>query len=174
MVWVPRCILAALLFVLGAMILPDVVDALSPTSAEIRLDTGDLRYLLGGFPVDHERMAEPCRTTLLSANGSTALKEEWHRCARFPLPSSNRSHRMCQSFYRSAATWLRVDPAVGSLVAEDVARWIETTNAEDSLPECIPLIFWVQRESDGEMFIPDEWRDDESISWYLREHGVEQ
>ena len=137
---------------------------------------GDSRvvYLRGNWVVGRDPMPEPYRATLLSASKeSMALKEEWHRCARFPLPSSNRSHRMSQRYYECAATWIGVDRSVGLLVAEDVARWIETTNAEESGPECIYLIFWVQRDRDGEMFIPGGWKDDEFISEYLRTHGID-
>lgn len=170
--WGSRLLLIALLCIVGILIWPSPT---LPSSAEIRLDTGDLRYMLRGKVLWERTMDEPDRTALLSVSTrSPVLKNEWHRCARFPLPSSNNTDRMCRRFYRCAATWIRVDPAIGLLVAEDVARYVERTKAEKSLPDCISLLNWVGYDRNGGMIVAEGWQHDESVVDYLRHHGIER
>ncbi|MFO1091832.1 MAG: hypothetical protein U0992_00765 [Planctomycetaceae bacterium] len=169
--WGSRLLLIALLCIVGILIWPSPTR---PSSAEIRLDTGDLRLTCCAAKVLWERtMNEPDRKALLSVSSrSPVLKNEWHRCARFPLPSSNNTDQMCRRFYRCAATWVRVDPAIGLLVAEDVARYVERTKAEESLPDCISLLNWVGYDSNGGMIVADGWQQDERVVGLPRYHGI--
>ncbi|MCA9054559.1 MAG: hypothetical protein KDA75_12020 [Planctomycetaceae bacterium] len=172
MKWIERSIQAVLLLVIGVFLWL-LLPPRTPTSAEIRLDTGDLRYLRDDRVIDEIAMSEPYRSILLSAaEHSPVLKDQWHRCATFPLRGSNNTHRMCQSFYMSAAVWMTVDRRIGVLVAEGIARYIERTDAEKSLPESIALIQFVSPRSDGTLFVVDGWRDDKGILFYLNAHGL--
>src|SRR4051794_11018966 len=81
------------------------------TSADIRLDTGDLRYRYLGVPLSYERMPEPQRSRLLAlAAGSNVLRPEWHTCATFPKVGSNNPDRMCRGWYFQASVWAAEDP----------------------------------------------------------------
>ena len=170
MPWIDRSILLVLLCVVGQLAWPSPP---SPTSAEIRLDTGDLRYLRGDLVIDQFETPEPYRSTLLKAAGnSSVLRNEWHRCATFPLRGSNHGDWMCRDFYLFAATWMTVDRRIGIHVAEDFARYIERTDAEESLPESFALTWIVDRRRDGTLYIPDGWWNDQDIRDYLQAHSL--
>ncbi|HUG18023.1 MAG TPA: hypothetical protein VMM56_03545 [Planctomycetaceae bacterium] len=167
--WIERSLLVIVLFVLGAIFFPTP----RPTSAEIRLDTGDLRYLRGDQVVKSREMEEPYRSTLLSiAGNSPALKAQWHLCSNNPSDPERNTDKRCQRFYRYAATWLIADREIGLWVAEDVARYIETTDGQISQPDCYPLLVWVQKGPDGTLVVLDGWQNDEQVKQYLSQHGI--
>jgi hypothetical protein len=112
-----------------------------PETAEFRLDTGDLRYLRFGIPYWVDRMPDPYRSELLAAALASGVPiGEWHRCASYPLPTSNSPDAMCQGFYLKLIPWLRRDKALGLAIQRDIARYIKTTDARRSLPACFPLL----------------------------------
>ena len=165
--WIPRLILAALLSVLALYAWPEPPR---PTSFEIRLDTGDIRYFHDGELLSEEQMEEPFRSALLSAaTESNAMKPDWHRGGRPP----GRSSRMCRRYYRSAAVWLMKDREIGLLVANDVTRWIKETNATFSAPDAFPLISWVKSHPDGSIGVVDYWRKDEQAQLYLSRNDID-
>lgn len=169
--WIERSLLVIVLFVLGAIFFPTP----RPTSVEIRLDTGDLRYLRGDQVVKFREMEEPYRSTLLSVTGdSPALKSQWQLCSNNPSDPEHNTDKRCQRFFRNAAAWIIADREIGLLVAEDVAQYIETTDGQISAPECTLLFMWVDRASDGTVAVRDGWQDDESVQWYLAQHRLRE
>src|ERR1041384_6470997 len=97
-------------FFIGLLLL--VVGYLSgPTTGEIRLDTGDLRYFWWGIPLRNRPMPEPSRSKLVTLGSkSPAVPADWVVCVTYPLRSSNNTDSMCQSFYRSVAILADEDP----------------------------------------------------------------
>jgi hypothetical protein len=169
--WIERSLLIVVLIVLGAIFFLTP----RPTSAEIRLDTGDLRYLMDDQVIESREMEEPYRSTLLSiAEHSPVLRDEWHRCSNNPHDPEHNIERRCQRFFRNAAAWLITDREIGLLVAEDVAKYIERTNAEYDSPDCIYLFDWVERGSDETLVVRDGWQKDEQVKQYLAQHGVHE
>ena len=163
------------LFVLAAII---VIVAwgffFGPSSADIRLDTGDLRYRYLGIPLVYERMPEPHRSRLLSlARESSALEAEWHQCADYPLPTTNHTDRMCRVFYYKIEAWIREDRIIALSAAEDVAEYIRTTNAKHSLPESVALLKHGDWNDDGDYTVRGDWRDDDDLRSYLKMRGLD-
>lgn len=169
--WIERSLLVIVLFVLGAIFFPTP----RPTSAEIRLDTGDLRYLRGDQIVEFREMREPYRSTLISASqGSKILTNRWHRCSNNPRNPERNTEKRCQHFFEESAVWLIADREIGLLVAEDVARYIETTDGQISQPDCYPLLIWVQKGPDGTPVVLNGWQKDEQVIQYLSQHGIRE
>jgi hypothetical protein len=143
-----------------------------PSSADIRLDTGDLRYRFLGIPLYYEPMREPCRTQLLQlARESKTLTDDWCQCADFPLPTSNNTHLMCRTFYCEITAWIKEDPTLALLIAEDVARYIRQTQVREGLPESIHLLSYARPDPTGNWILRPGWRDDEAIKAYLAARG---
>ena len=146
-----------------------------PTSADIRIDTGDLRYRYFGVPLRYDPMPEPRRSALIKlSRGSQVLRPKWYRCAVFPLPTTNNSHFMCRSFYGQAFLWIEQDPEIARVVAEDVARYIIETNAERSLPESYDCLSFriLEEDEQGRRRISASWRDDHDVQVYLKSKGL--
>ncbi len=146
-----------------------------PSSADIRLDTGDLRYRYLGIPVVYERMPEPQRSRLQSlASQSSVLVDEWHQCADFPLPTTNNTDGMCLSFYMRADAWIDVDQNVARLALEDVATYIRDTHARESLPHSFALLngFVIELTDDHRYAVRSEWREDEAVRTFFESHGI--
>lgn len=146
-----------------------------PSSADMRLDTGDIRYRYFGVPLIYERMPEPQRSRLLSlASTSSILVAEWHQCANYPLPTTNNTDAMCRGFYTKVDAWIDVDPHIARLAAEDLATYIRVTNARESLPESYALLsgFVVDWTNANRYAVRGDWRDDEAVRAYFEAHGV--
>lgn len=160
---------------LGALLLFGLGVVLGPSSADIRLDTGDLRYRYFGIPIVYERMPEPQRSRLLAlASQSPILVSEWHQCANYPLPTTNNTDGMCRDFYFKIDAWIDVDPQIARLAAEDVASYIRDTNALESLPKSYSLLsgFVVEWTADNRQSVREDWRDDEGVRAYFDTHGI--
>jgi hypothetical protein len=145
-----------------------------PTSVQIRLDTGDLRYCYFGVPVWWERLPEPRRTQLLSlSNGSSVLKPRWFTCAIFPLPTSNNTHLMCRSWYFDATVWIHEDPKLARWMLEDVAGYIALTNAKQGLPASSMFLsgFFVEPDDNGQWAVKKGWQADAEVQAYLEMKG---
>jgi hypothetical protein len=125
--------------IIGTLVL--VYFGLAPTSTDIRLDTGDLRYRYFGIPLIYDRMPEPQRSRLLElTRGSKVCTSEWKRCAKFPLHGSNNPDAMCRGFYMRIEAWVDVDKKLALAGVEDVARYVRETNATEGLPKSAPLL----------------------------------
>ena len=90
---------------------------MGPTSGQIRLDTGDLRYCWFGIPVYYDRMPEPERSKLGTlARRSPAVPAKWVTCVTYPLRGSFNANIACQSHYL-----LALQPGVTKI--PKIARW---------------------------------------------------
>jgi hypothetical protein len=140
--------------------------ALGPTSVEIRLDTGDLRYFYFGIPLDYEKMPEPARSQLLSlASQSSILKPQWHS---IPMrEGSNNVDGMYFGFYRRAAAWVVVDPRIARWAAEDISTQIDQSGGREGLPQSIGLLSAVGWTGFGLMAVKPDWNIDRGVLEYL-------
>jgi hypothetical protein len=145
------------------------------TSADIRLDTGDLRYCYLGIPLVYERMPEPQRSQLLAlAANSKVLRPEWCKCATFPLRSSNNEDGMCRGLYYKASVWAAQDPQLARLLLEDVAaNYIAAPNATQGSSASVGLLsgFFVQPDTTGKWVVKQGWRQDEEALEYAKAKG---
>ena len=140
------------------------------TSADIRLDTGDLRFRYLGIPLVYNRMPDPERAQLLAVAGkSSVLRPQWRQCASFPLSSSNHTERMCRDWYTAASAWAVEDPTLARLLLEDVANYIETTHSSSGLPTSSPLLSpsLIERTSSGRWVVRQGWREDADVQKYI-------
>lgn len=145
---------------------------IGPSSVDIRLDTGDLRYRYFGIPFYYDRMPEPRRSQLLAlANNNRSIMGDWHCCADYPLPTTNNPHLMCRQFYLQLAAWIEYDRDIASHMANDIARYIRETNASSGLPRCYSLLMSAKLDTDGEYKLPDNWRSPDYIKKYLEYGG---
>ncbi|MFH1746348.1 MAG: hypothetical protein ABIG44_04815 [Planctomycetota bacterium] len=145
-------------------------------SAQIRLDTGDLRYCLLGIPLQYDRMSEPQRSAILAISSkSPPISSKWVTCAVFPLPTSNNSHWMCVRYYCEVTAWMDVDPVLARMILEDIADYIETTNVMYSLPESHSMLNpgVVEYGKDGKYRVIDGWENDEGVQLYCQRKGYE-
>ena len=155
---------AAILFLLYAFLR-------GPTSGQIRLDTGDLRYCWCGIPLLYRQMPEPERTKILKlAAAPIAIPHQWITCVTYPLHGSNNPDLMCRSFYRRVAIWSDIDPHIARWTLEDVATYIHDTHATHSLPEsCVVLESTAIDTITGK---PDpDWRKMKDVKDYCLRHS---
>jgi hypothetical protein len=144
------------------------------TSADIRIDTGDLRYRYLGIPLEYNQMPEPQRSQLLVlAAKSKILRPEWHKCATFPLRGSNNVDSMCRGWYYRASLWTAQDPQLARLILEDVAKYITQTNATEGLPESCFLLSGsvIEPNAVGQIAVKAGWRQDDEVTAYLIQKG---
>jgi hypothetical protein len=140
-------------------------------TAQIRLDTGDLRWCIWGMPVGFEDMPEPYRGRILAASqGSTVLRAKWRTCAIYPLPTSNNPDSMCRRFYREASAWCSVDPTIARFALEDIATYINNTKAQWSLPDSI-WILGPDVVSWGTGQVTADWRTNHMVQMYCEQRG---
>jgi len=136
------------------------------TSADIRLDTGDLRYRYLGVPLFYSRMREPQRSQLLAlAANSKVLLPEWYTCANFPLKSSNLEDLMCRSRYFYASAWAKEDPQLARMMLENFARGITTPSAAQG--SGLLSNVYVQRWANGVWAVKQGWRQDADVVAYM-------
>jgi hypothetical protein len=166
--WIERGLLAAVLCLDVLFLWPLVPE---PAYAEIRLDTGDLRYVSGDQIVDYREMQEAYRSALISASrGSSVLTNRWVFCTYNPHNPERNIDKRCQRFYREAAAWLIADREIGLVVTEDVARSVESR--QNSGPDWGALLMWVSENSEGTLFVRDGWQKDERVQEYLSQHDI--
>jgi hypothetical protein len=153
---------------IGLMLLG--ITLYGPSSADIRIDTGDLRYRYGGIPLVVYRMPEPDRAELLElAKQSGFADSSWHQCAKYPLPTTNNTDAMCRMFYLRVAAWAREDQVIAGHLMENVVRYIRQTNARQGGPEGFVLLFWASDYADdGSLRLRDGWQEDEEVQAYLQ------
>ena len=146
-----------------------------PTSGDIRIDTGDLRYRYLGIPITYRRMPEPQRSALLAlAAQSSILKPEWHQCVSYPLHNSNNTDLMCREFYFCATVWAKQDQRLARAMLEDVARYIIRTRAASGLPLSSWLLsgVFVSPDDHGNWVLKPDWAQDEEAIAYLQSKGL--
>jgi len=154
----------AVLFLLGFGFLR------SPTSGEVRLDTGDIRYCWWGIPLKYERMAEPQRSKLLAlASKSPVIPAKWVTCTEYSLSPEYRPDRMCQGFYWSIAIWSDEDSKIARWAMDDVVEYLNQ-NAKCGLPQSVhllndPIVDWHARKVNA------DWRDQDAVKSYCAAHG---
>src|SRR5436309_138335 len=74
-----RSMVFSLLVVTCLILAIGAVTAIDGSTAEIRLDTGDIRHFYFGIPIGQTRMPEPQRSTLLTlSRGSSVLQLRWY------------------------------------------------------------------------------------------------
>jgi len=136
---------------------------LGPSSADIRVDTGDLRYRYFGIPLQYRRMQEPQRTSLLAlAARSDVLRPEWYQCADYTLGSSHDRAHCCRNHYFQITPW----------IAEDIARPI-VAGCPASIPRCSPLLNWLtEYDVKGRASIRHDWRDNVFVIAYMKMKGI--
>jgi hypothetical protein len=100
-----------------------------PTSIQIRMDCGDLRFKYFGIPARWEPMPEPARSRLLSAvAGSSTVQPVW-----LPIVPQHTSYDHAgayQSWYHAMAAWADVDPTVCRLLVEEFGNSVKAANGE--------------------------------------------
>lgn len=144
---------------------------MGPTSGDIRLDSGDLRYRYFGIPIIYERMPEPERSRLIKLTSKSSIcRNEWHQCVVYPLRGSNNPDWMCRGFYWRIVKWIDVDPELALAGVDDVGRYIIDTHARQGLPKSMPLISGFTFDNNGG--IRADWREDEGVKYYLESRGL--
>jgi hypothetical protein len=158
--------LVVLLLLIGIVL---VLNAqYGPTSAEIRLDTGDLRYFTWGIPVWLSRQHEPQRSELLGiAAQSKVLQPQWHQC-RMQVGSNNED-LMLAGFYGRTADWIAVDPKVALILTEDLADGIQ--HGGDRGWACIYFFRFIRMDANGDRSIDPAWRRDPQVLYFLKSKG---
>ncbi|HZK80202.1 MAG TPA: hypothetical protein VFC46_04025 [Humisphaera sp.] len=139
------------------------------TSADIRLDTGDLRYRYFGIPWEYHRMPEPVRSELLKLGaGSKIITSEWRKCADLPYRSSCNEAGLCREHFIFATAWVREDPQLARLMFEDLARMLKGENNDYSLDFLfIRYVEW----SGSTSKVMQNWRQDpELLDYMARKH----
>lgn len=158
--------------VLGALAMMVVLPAFELAgTAEIRLDCGDLRRCFLGLKVPTHAMPEPMRSQLLSLAEETSIPgNTWCRCATFPLPSSNRSHFMCQEFYKWVVPWIENDRELSRLMLEDIAGYVQRTKGERDLPSSVVLspVPGIYESDNQNVIVPYKVRKDWRESAWLK------
>lgn len=143
-------------------------------NAQIRIDTGDIRYCFLKIPYRYVYMPDQERKAILSIiQNDPEIVGQWYICATFPLPSSNNTHLMCRHFYRAASAWVKVSPKIGRLVINDIILYIKKTGCKEGLPECSFLISSeLISTKEGKYILNPDWRTHEFVQQYLQEKGV--
>jgi hypothetical protein len=157
--------------VVAGVVLLGLLMVVGPSSGEIRLDTGDLRYCWWWVPVRYERMPEPERSRIqVVAAAGPAVPAEWVTCVRYPLRCSNNPDLMCRSFYASIAAWSGEDPKIARWALEDVVNYVRTTHAQYGLPASGHVLSGFIVEMSKGRVVAD-WRDQEEMKAYCAAHG---
>jgi hypothetical protein len=133
-----------------------------PTSGQIRLDTGDLRYYWWGIPLKYERMPEPQRSKLLAlASKAPAIPAKWVTCD---------TDRFCLSFYWSVAIWADEDPKIARWAMDDIVDYIPGMLSIGGLPKSGLVISIAVVDRQARRVDPG-WRDNDDVRTYCAEHG---
>lgn len=161
---VPRAVLIAVALVsLGALY--GVIRGDFRTSAEVRLDSGDLRYCYFGIPIEYRRMPEPQRPILMTLSSQpAAIRPEWRRCMAFPQRGTNHRDSMCRQWYHNVADWAPTDPIIARMLLEDVALAVKDGDSYVTPLFCHPILTW---DGSGHRVVEPGWQDDPEVRFYL-------
>jgi hypothetical protein len=140
---------------------------MGPSSTEIRMDCGDVRYRYFGMPMIFTRQNPESRLILLSlARKSPFLRPVWLPVVR--QTSSNNPLAAYQNWYVGASIWCSVDADVGRLLVEDIASAIrDAKGVKIGVPKGIYLLR-LTYETD---LIPTNWMFDPKVRAYCKARG---
>jgi hypothetical protein len=142
-----------------------------PTSGQIRLDTGDLRYCWYGIPLRYEPMPEPLRTHLLAITStSPRIPPRWVTVVTYSLRGTNNTDAMCWDFYWYIAVRAKEDPHIARLALDDTVKYIDDTRAESGLPDCTMILSSRIVDRSTQTLDP-AWRDNNEVQEYCAAHG---
>ncbi len=160
----------ALLLPVGLVLYAFVYGPL--TSADIRLDTGDIRYRYFGIPLVYERMVEPARSTILSlSGGSTVLTPQWMPCESFPLSRwATPRERLYSVRYAAATAWAKVDPKAARLVLEEIAG--ELSGKTYPSLDSATMLSLLDRDATGTWTVDPDWRTNPDAVAWLAKRGL--
>ena len=143
-----------------------------PTSGQIRLDTGDLRYCWYGIPLEYHPMAEPERSKLLALAAKSptrpSIPAKWVTCTTDPSSTEHRPHVMFREMYFSVAIWTDEDRQIARWAMDDLVDYV--LHAKWGLPKSRLLL-------NGEVVdwrtckVTADWRDRDEVKWYCADHG---
>lgn len=143
-----------------ALLLLAIALPSGPTSGQIRLDTGDLRYCWHGIPIRYEQMPEPERSKLLVlASKSPGVTAEWVTCTTHPQDTEYRPHALCRYFYHLTAIWADEDPKIARWAMDDMVDFIR--HGSLGLPNCAHVL--------SASLV--DWRDQKEVKDYCAAHG---
>jgi hypothetical protein len=148
------------------------VTTRGPTTAEIRLDTGDLRYCWWGIPLKYEMMPEPSRSKLLTvASRTPSIPAKWVTCVSKPWTRTTlRTHRTSVHFYHCIAIWSDEDQKIASWAMEDVVYWINGMTTHGGSLKCSSVLSgFVVDVNKGT--IDPRWREMDAVRYYCDVHG---
>jgi len=127
-------VVVALLFLI-------IVVGAGPTSGQIRLDTGDLRYCRWGIPLSYKRMPEPARSKIVVlAAKSPAVPATWVTCITYPRSPESNTDSMCRGCYWYISIWADEDPKIARWALEDLVDYIPRMLTRGGLPESAPVL----------------------------------
>ncbi len=141
-----------------------------PSSIDIRVDCGDLRFRYWGIPIIYERMREPQRTALLAiARAAPPIAPKW--IPVLPQRTSNYNAGEYQSRYFKRMPWAKADPNICRLLLEDFSTYITRADGRSYAGG------WGTRVSEwgamGDPISPD-WISDPDIRQFCESHGYER
>jgi hypothetical protein len=140
-----------------------------PADAQINLMTGDLRYRKWWIPYEFVRLRAPYSEWLKPISSGN---DRWVTVATFPLPTTNNSQAMCQSFYAEAVAWSRFDAEIGKALLRDVEEYIVATNATSGLPKAIWLLWYVERDGKGHVRLREGWESHPPAQDFLQKRDL--
>jgi hypothetical protein len=162
---------AAIRLALFALFLLVAVQfANGPTSADVRLDTGDLRYCWYGIPFRWSRMPEPDRSKLVAlAALPPAIPARWVNCANSPFALSHGSQIMTQRSFARATYWLDEDPQLARWAMEEAVAPFDATFTSRGNDAIYVLL------QDPQIITPTSvtpaWRSDTDLQEFCRRYG---
>jgi hypothetical protein len=146
--------------------------------AQIRLDTGDVRYCFLGIPFYYKYTPSQTRSAIISITGKDpSVEKKWFTCVIFPKKGSNNVELMYHNFYEEAAAWIRVDPKIASYIFKDIAAdiVITSTKPEKEQPEGLQN-YWqaldVVHRRNNEYYVDPNWKETEVVNGYLKQKGL--
>lgn len=156
--WVPCVLLVA-----GALV---YFYEQGPTSVEIRLDSGDVRYCWYGIPLKYERMREPQRSRLLAlAAREPAIPAKWVTCFEGrPGPEAN---PIIPGKYWGIAAWAGEDPNIARWLLDEVTDYLQSFKADGSPAH----LAWVSMVDMPSCKVHADWRNDEEVRYFCSLHG---
>ena len=153
------------LFSLGILFIIYYALVHGPTSGQVRLDSGDLRYRWFGIPLYYEPMPEPYRSKILSLK-SPAVPAQWVTFAENPwLIEHDLTNRYRYDF---VASWAEADPNIARLALADLADDIKLTPWCPTKSHLVLSPFVIDLKTEK---LPPNWRDLEDVKDYCAIHS---
>jgi len=142
-----------------------------PTSKQIRLDTGDLRYCWWGICFGYQPMQEPIRSKLLALSAkSPAIEDKWVTCVRYPRLADHHVEVRYLEYYVYITYWDAADPTIARWILEDVTKSIESKTWGT------PLVHEILSSAVIDLSarkLKTNWRENEMVRRYCAAHGYD-